>query len=258
MYLSANLAGINTIIGQVNKAKKPLWMALFLPIILTASSFVSVGSSGYQRQIGVLGGPAVVAAESGYSGEDIAMLISTPSIAGGPVVADVISQGKYKEKEGEIETAILVGNEKSAKAQLSVSQKVVYGEVNQPALSAGEASQNLKGYFAIPAEGFNWGILHPNNAVDVANACGTPITASADGLVSEISLAQWNGGYGHYVLISHPNGTKTRYAHMEKISASFGIYIKQGELIGTMGRTGDATGCHVHFEILGAVNPFAR
>jgi len=75
-------------------------------------------------------------------------------------------------------------------------------------------------------------------------------------MVNEVSLDDLSGGYGHYVLIAHPNGTKTRYAHMEKISVSVGLYVKQGEILGTMGRTGDATGCHVHFEVFGAVNSF--
>lgn len=117
---------------------------------------------------------------------------------------------------------------------------------------------DLKGYFMQPAEGFNWGVLHPHNAVDIANVCGTPIVASAEGLVVDVSLDSWSEGYGHNIVIEHPNGVKTRYAHLDKVFASLGDYVKQGEQIGTMGQTGDATGCHVHFEVLGAVNPFAR
>lgn len=117
---------------------------------------------------------------------------------------------------------------------------------------------DLKGYFIMPTYGFNWGILHDHNAVDIANNCGTPIVASAEGLVIDTASSGYNGGYGNYVLIEHPNGAETRYAHLESLSVSIGDYVKQGEQLGLMGKTGDATGCHVHFEVLGAKNPFAK
>jgi murein DD-endopeptidase MepM/ murein hydrolase activator NlpD len=119
------------------------------------------------------------------------------------------------------------------------------------------ALPNLKSYFVMPAYGFNWGILHDHNAVDIANNCGTPIVASADGLVVDAASSGYNGGYGNYVLIEHPNGVETRYAHLQSLSVSIGDYVKQNQQIGLMGKTGDATGCHVHFEVLGAKNPFA-
>lgn len=115
-----------------------------------------------------------------------------------------------------------------------------------------------KNYFIKPAEGFNWGKLHPQNAVDIANSCGTPIKAAAEGLVTDISTDDWSFGYGNYLIIEHPNGAKTRYAHLKSVSVSLGDYLQQGELIGTMGDTGEATGCHLHFEVEGAANPFAR
>lgn len=124
---------------------------------------------------------------------------------------------------------------------------------------------SLTGYFAKPADGFNWGILHPHNAVDISNACGTPVYASAEGLVIPDEnfgdgRGSWNGGYGSFVLIEHPQGAgvRTRYAHLDKVSVEIGNYVKQGQQIGTMGQTGDATGCHVHFEVYGAENPFAK
>jgi murein DD-endopeptidase MepM/ murein hydrolase activator NlpD len=109
-----------------------------------------------------------------------------------------------------------------------------------------------------PAEGFNWGRLHDRNAVDIANTCGTEIHAAAEGLVIDATADSWNFGYGRYLIIEHPNGTKTRYAHLEKLIASIGDYVAQGEVIGAMGQTGEATGCHLHFEVDGAQNPFAR
>ncbi len=122
----------------------------------------------------------------------------------------------------------------------------------------GGASLVLQGYFILPTAGFNWGKLHEHNAVDIANACGTKVVAAAEGLVIETSNDAWGGGYGHYVLLEHPNGTKTRYAHLEEVGVSIGDYIKQGDGLGTMGQTGEASGCHLHFEVEGARNPFAR
>lgn len=133
---------------------------------------------------------------------------------------------------------------------------------------------NFSNYFVIPAQGFNWGKLHHYNAVDIANSCGTPIVASAEGLVvpdesfgdgggCSTDYAGCNGGYGSFVLIEHPFGdsVRTRYAHLSKILVGIGDYVKQGQEIGRMGDTGHVdgtTGCHVHFEVYGAQNPFAK
>ena len=120
---------------------------------------------------------------------------------------------------------------------------------------------NLAGYFSIPTTGWNWGQLHNYNAVDIANACGTPVYAAAEGLVAEAFSGNWNDGYGTYILIEHPNGTKTKYAHNEKNLVSIGDYVLKGDQIGTIGNTGlthGPTGCHLHFEVMGARNPFAK
>jgi murein DD-endopeptidase MepM/ murein hydrolase activator NlpD len=117
----------------------------------------------------------------------------------------------------------------------------------------------------MPAYGYDWGILHHYNAVDIAASCGTPVVAAAEGLVvPDDSFGDgvdgWNGGYGSFVLIEHPfgDGVRTRYAHLGKALVSIGDYVKQGQEIGIMGDTGEATGCHVHFEVYGAQNPFAK
>lgn len=119
---------------------------------------------------------------------------------------------------------------------------------------------SLPGYFAIPTTGWNWGQLHPFNGVDIANACGTPIYAAAEGLVTE-AQAGWNDGYGTYIMIEHPNSTKTRYAHNQRNLVSVGDYVSKGDQIAIIGNTGlthGPTGCHLHFEVKGAKNPFAK
>lgn len=115
----------------------------------------------------------------------------------------------------------------------------------------------LLGYFLRPLIG---GIktqgIHGYNGVDIANPIGSAVRASASGTVIVARSAGWNGGYGQYVVISHPNGTQTLYAHLSGLSTSQGTYVSQGETIGYVGSTGKSTGPHLHFEIRGAKNPF--
>jgi len=123
---------------------------------------------------------------------------------------------------------------------------------------------DLKGYFTLPARGWNWGELHEKNAVDIANKCGSEVYAAAEGIVvPDDKLGDgtegWNDGYGTFVLLEHPNGTRTRYAHLEKALVKAGEELRTGAIIGVMGSTGNThgpTGCHLHFEVLGAKNPF--
>ncbi|MEX1014451.1 MAG: LysM peptidoglycan-binding domain-containing M23 family metallopeptidase [Candidatus Paceibacterota bacterium] len=120
---------------------------------------------------------------------------------------------------------------------------------------------NLNNYFQLPAKGWNWGSLHYSNAVDIAAACGEEIYAAQEGLVIEASSNDyWNDGYGNYILIEHPNETKTKYAHTLKNFIEEGDYVLQGDTIALIGNTGNVhgpTGCHLHFEVYGAKNPFA-
>jgi LysM repeat protein len=115
--------------------------------------------------------------------------------------------------------------------------------------------------------GFAWPVaggritqgLHGWNGVDIGAYRDAHILASAAGTVIVArNNGGWNGGYGNYVVISHPNGTQTLYAHMDKVLVSMGESVSQGQTIGLMGATGKATGVHLHFEVRGAQNPFAN
>lgn len=126
----------------------------------------------------------------------------------------------------------------------------------EPYLGGSGAAQN--GYYSNPLPG---GLLtqgiHGWNAVDIAASRGTSILAAAGGtvIVSKNNGA-WNGGYGNYVVITHNNGTQTLYAHMTHPSVTVGETVTRGEVIGSVGTTGETTGPHVHFEVRGAANPF--
>jgi len=114
-------------------------------------------------------------------------------------------------------------------------------------------------YFIFPAEGRVTQGLHYYNAVDVANSCGTSIYAAASGVVQRaVYNNAWNLGMGNYVTILHPNGTVTYYGHFQTVFVKPGDKVNTGDRIGLMGQTGNATGCHVHFQVMGASNPLSK
>ena len=124
-------------------------------------------------------------------------------------------------------------------------------------LIPGSSGPAIPGYFACPVHG-SWLSqgLHGHNAVDLALGVGNPIYAAADGTVIIGRTGGWNGGYGTYVVISHPNGTETLYAHARKLFVTAGEKVTQGDKIAEIGVTGETTGPHLHFEVRGAANPF--
>jgi murein DD-endopeptidase MepM/ murein hydrolase activator NlpD len=84
-------------------------------------------------------------------------------------------------------------------------------------------------------------------AIDLANREGTPIRASQGGTV--ISVLDRPTGYGKSIIIRHPNGYQTLYAHLSEFNIRQGQYVAQGQVIGKMGSTGRSTGPHLHFSI---------
>ena len=118
---------------------------------------------------------------------------------------------------------------------------------------------DLGNYFIRPVKGcIETQGLHGYDAVDIGCPMGTPIMAAADGVVIIAKSSGWNGGYGDYVAIEHPNHTETVYGHMSKVLVSVGETVTQGQVIGHVGRTGRATGPHVHWEVRGAMNPMGN
>ena len=103
--------------------------------------------------------------------------------------------------------------------------------------------------------------LHWYNAVDLSHstyACGRPVFAAAGGTIQKTGYHRF---YGNYIRILHPNGLVTLYGHLSVIAAKSGDGVNVGEIIGYIGNTGRTrglSGCHLHFEVRGAKNPFAR
>ncbi|MBX9766176.1 MAG: M23 family metallopeptidase, partial [Bdellovibrionales bacterium] len=98
------------------------------------------------------------------------------------------------------------------------------------------------GYRVNPATG--QAALH--EGLDFHAAPGTPIHASADGVVS---FAGWDDTYGRLVTIDHGYGVMTRYAHSQQLYVVVGQKVRRGDVISTLGSTGRSTGPHLHYEV---------
>ncbi len=108
--------------------------------------------------------------------------------------------------------------------------------------------------FGVRADPFR-GSAAMHAGIDLASPTGTPIYATADGVVDR---AEWFGGYGNMVEIDHGKSIATRYGHMSRIVAHEGERVHRGDLIGYVGSTGRSTGPHLHYEVRidgRAVNP---
>ena len=101
------------------------------------------------------------------------------------------------------------------------------------------------------------GASRNHKGIDFAGPIGTPIYATADGLIGR---AKWVRGYGKFIEIEHGNELQTRYAHLSAMNVRYGQRVKKGDVIGYMGSTGNSTGSHLHYEVRiagRAVNPLA-
>ncbi|MGY3448319.1 murein DD-endopeptidase MepM/ murein hydrolase activator NlpD [Bradyrhizobium sp. USDA 4353] len=93
------------------------------------------------------------------------------------------------------------------------------------------------------------GYVKMHTGVDWATAYGTPIFAAGNGVLEKVGT---EGGYGKYIRIKHNNGYETAYGHMSAFVKGMepGKRVRQGQVIGFVGSTGQSTGPHVHYEIL--------
>ncbi|MBU2573319.1 MAG: M23 family metallopeptidase [Elusimicrobia bacterium] len=85
-----------------------------------------------------------------------------------------------------------------------------------------------------------------HSGIDIANEPGTPIRATADGVVR---YAGWANGYGMSMVLDHGFGYSTLYGHLSELAVKEGAQIKRGQGLGRMGSTGTSTGSHLHYEV---------
>ncbi len=133
------------------------------------------------------------------------------------------------------------------------------GPSKAPGLEVYSKYTDTRGVFRRPVSGIITQGMHDKYGVDIGAPIGTPIYASADGVV-QLARMGYNGGYGNYIIIKHSSDitghgeVQTLYAHLSQINVSTGETVRQGEPIGRVGNTGRSTGPHLHFEMRGMSN----
>ena len=132
-------------------------------------------------------------------------------------------------------------------------EQLQQGIVAIPSLRPVDAVSFTSG-FGVRSDPFRGGAaMHAG--VDISGPVGTPIYATADGVVGR---AQWANGYGNLVELDHGKGIQTRYGHLSAMLVQPGTRVTRGQLIARMGSTGRSTGSHLHYEVRldgHAVNP---
>jgi len=143
---------------------------------------------------------------------------------------------------------------------------VVANKKTSSGSSSGVSFSNTKapsGYYVRPTTGI---ITSPYGSrkggfhygVDIGNKRGATVVSAASGVVTKVvggcaeGRSSCGGRYGNYVVIQHPNGTSTMYAHLNAVTISLGASVSQGQKIGTLGNTGRSTGPHLHYEVRNA------
>lgn len=156
--------------------------------------------------------------------------------------------------------AILVANNITDPNRLALGQKLVIPGVTvsplpaQPSREVVVASRSVprSADFIWPSTGYissgygpRWGRFH--YAIDIADVTGTPIVAIASGIVTEVG---WRHSYGYMVRIDHRNGWESVYGHASRLHVKSGNTVMAGQQIADIGETGNATGPHVHLEMI--------
>ncbi len=141
---------------------------------------------------------------------------------------------------------------------LFMSWKKLDGTVAQTAISVPSSkpvnTATFTSGFGVRSDPFR-GAAAMHAGIDLAGPMGTPVYATADGVVDR---AEWSGGYGNMVEIDHGKGLQTRFGHLSRILVHDGQKVTRGTLIALMGSTGRSTGSHLHYEVRidgRAVNP---
>jgi murein DD-endopeptidase MepM/ murein hydrolase activator NlpD len=85
-----------------------------------------------------------------------------------------------------------------------------------------------------------------HTGVDISAPTGTPVRATADGIVT---FAAWFSGYGQLVIVDHGGGYETYYAHLSRFAVVDGQEVRRGDQVGAVGSTGRVTAPHLHYEV---------
>ena len=198
----------------------------------------------------------------------VAGLIAVPAFASSAASADITAPLRAAEaaRNGITTTAPADSEFRQLFANWRAldSGRAINGQVSSSLADTGSASiPMLVPVTSSRAMSSNFGMrVHPvlggyrmHRGIDLPASTGTPIHATADGVIHR---ADWFGGYGLCVEIEHGANLETRYGHMSRIAVAEGQHVHKGDVIGYVGSTGRSTGPHLHYEVRiagEAVNP---
>jgi murein DD-endopeptidase MepM/ murein hydrolase activator NlpD len=182
------------------------------------------------------------------------LFIGAAVSAATPAMADV-AMDSHEDDATELESGLgeADANFRAIFASWKKMDNVVHATVSIPS-SKPVDNMMLTSSFGVRSDPFN-GRRRAHKGIDIPGPVGTPIYATADGIVGR---SQWVSGYGNLVEITHGNGIETRYGHMSKLIVAANQRVRRGQVIGLMGSTGRSTGSHLHYEVRidgEAVNP---
>lgn len=157
------------------------------------------------------------------------------------ITSEVVYVNGVEESRTIVETKVL---------KAPVEEEMIVGGLKP--LSQIPVGAKASGNFIWPVDGGRYSCgfygYYNHGGMDIAASAGTGVRASASGTV-EIAQQYTVNAYGKYVIINHGGGVKTLYAHNSAVYVTPGQWVEQGQLIAAIGRTGNATGNHCHFEI---------
>lgn len=162
-------------------------------------------------------------------------------------ITDAVSEFRAEEPVAATpESAFRLSHQKAEKIPSGASEESYLPEFSLRFPLAGDLCTKTSGYgWRTDPMGGSGSDFHLGN--DLAAAEGTAILAAADGVVR---YAGTHASYGNYVRLLHSNGDETLYAHLQYLFVRTGQRVSAGELLGTVGDTGNTTGPHLHFELL--------
>lgn len=217
-----------------------------LKAAFTVRKFSSIGQYAIAAAIGVAGFASVGEAQVGGPAKPVASQAHAVRAAtGGPMIAANAEEASADLRaDAQFRTLFQTWKKLDATQQGVIAIPSV-----QPVHSLSFTSN-----FGIRSDPFR-GTAAMHAGVDIPGPVGTPIYATADGIVSH---AGRQGGYGSLVELNHGKGIATRYGHLSKILVADNTRVTRGQLIALMGSTGRSTGPHLHYEVRidgHAVNP---
>ncbi|MEH7441913.1 M23 family metallopeptidase [Bacillus sp. JJ1122] len=141
--------------------------------------------------------------------------------------------------------------------QKPVNEIIIKGTKVVPSRGEGTFVWPTNGGYISSQQGYRWSKMH--KGIDIARPSNYTIKAADNGVV--VLAGNNNDGYGNKIIIDHQNGYRTMYAHLASITVSSGQTVARGSKIGIMGRTGNSTGIHLHFEVYQngkLINPMSK